>query len=172
MNNNNRINLKRQSLAAAISCVYMVMALTPVAYASDTEIYTDSTKNTTIAPNLMMVFDTSGSMSDCIDSNESCTSASTLYKQRMQVLKKSMHQILRGDSVAVPPVSALPGYIKMGLTRYHPTDVDKGGYVMYPTRPLDAFVSISPTGTLDYTVLSADADAIQKFGDTGSGTTT
>ena len=172
MNNKNSVNFKRQSLAVAISCVYMTIALAPVVYASDTEIYTDSTKNTTIAPNLMMVFDTSGSMSDCIDSNESCTSASTLYKQRMQVLKKSMHQILRGDSVAVPPVSALPGYIKMGLTRYHPTDVDKGGYVMYPTRPLDAFVSISPTGTLDYTVLSADADAIQKFGDTGSGTTT
>lgn len=87
MNNKNSVNFKRQSLAVAISCVYMTIALAPVVYASDTEIYTDSTKNTTIAPNLMMVFDTSGSMSDCIDSNESCTSASTLYKQRMRVLK-------------------------------------------------------------------------------------
>ena len=59
MNNKNSANFKRQSLVVAISCMYMTIALAPVVYASDTEIYTDSTKNTTIAPNLMMVFDTS-----------------------------------------------------------------------------------------------------------------
>jgi type IV pilus assembly protein PilY1 len=150
----------------------MVMALTPVAYASDTEIYTDSTKVKTIAPNLMMLFDTSGSMSDCMTNNNDCSSVTNLPSQRMATLKKAMHQILRGDSTANPPVPALPGYVKMGLARYHPTDVNKGGYVMYPTRPLDAFVSISPTGALDYTVLTSDADAIQKFTDVGSGTVT
>ena len=167
MNNKNSANFKRQSLVVAISCMYMTIALAPVAYASDTEIYTDSTKNTTIAPNVMMLFDTSGSMADCLTNNDDCSSVTDLPNQRMATLKKAMHQILRGDSTA--GVSALPGYIKMGLARYH-TSSAKGGYIMYPARPLDAFVSISPTGALDYTVLSSDADAIQKFTDVGSGT--
>jgi type IV pilus assembly protein PilY1 len=157
---------KRQLLATAVACAYMSVVVLPV-YASDTEIYVDSSQNTAIAPNLMMMFDTSGSMDDCVDSNDSCDSNTS--NKRINVLKTAMRQILRGD--AASGVSPIPGFVKMGLSRYH-TSSSNGGYVMYPVRPLDAFAAMSPTGILTNTIPSNDSDAIQKFADAGAGTDT
>ncbi|HMY01230.1 MAG TPA: hypothetical protein PLY05_07900, partial [Agitococcus sp.] len=58
--------LKKHCLATAVACAYMTLAIAP-AYASDTEIYVDNIQSSAIAPNLMMVFDTSGSMAECVD---------------------------------------------------------------------------------------------------------
>ncbi|MBK8325972.1 MAG: hypothetical protein IPL02_02555 [Moraxellaceae bacterium] len=168
MMNNNKLNtLKRRALVTAISCVYMSLAIAP-AYASDTEIYVDSSNASAVAPNLMMLFDTSGSMQWCVDDDDNST-CSDVDKRRINVLKKAMTQILRGDTAE--GISPVPGYIRMGLSRYH-TTTENGGYVMYPVRPLDAFVEISPTGIITSESPSSAADAIQKSTQTSSGTTT
>ncbi|HMX99698.1 MAG TPA: hypothetical protein PLX94_12240, partial [Bacteroidia bacterium] len=66
MKNNKSISFKKNYLATAIAYVYVSLAVAPV-YASDTEIYVDSTQSSAVSPNLMMVFDTSGSMAECVD---------------------------------------------------------------------------------------------------------
>ena len=165
MNNNNQragivATFKRKILASAITFAYVSFAAAP-AYASDTEIYTKIDTSIPISPTLMMMFDTSGSMDWCVyatsPANRSCA---VTADKRINVLKKAMKQILRGDAVASPAVSAAPGYIKMGLSRYHATS-DKGGYVMYPARPLDAFVSINPNGYITDVALTGNADGVQ-----------
>ena len=165
MKSNNPMILKKHCLATAVACAYMTLAIAP-AYASDTEIYVDNIQSSAIAPNLMMVFDTSGSMAECVDSADGKTCAD-VNKKRINVLKTAMKQVLRGDTAA--GVSPIPGFVKMGITRYH-ADSNRGGYVLYPTRPLDAFVEINPNGIVSNIVATADGDAIQGFNQTTSGT--
>ncbi len=174
MNNNTLSHIKRRALVTAIACAYMSLALSP-AYASDTEIYVDTSNASAIAPNLMMVFDTSGSMNWCINAKspnkdgEACNKSGDL--SRIATLKKAMKQLLRGDNTVTPAIAPVPGYVKMGLSRYH-TDSSKGGYVLYPVRPLDAFVAINPTGTIQSLITDINADAIQEKTQTTSGTST
>jgi len=153
--NNKKVNissLKRKALASAVACVYMSLAVAPV-YASDTEIYVAATDESTISPNLMMMIDTSGSMAYCMENDSSCTSPN----QRMDVLKDAMQKILRGSATT----KAVPGNVKMGLGRYHPTNADKGGYIAYPARPLDAFVQINPNGFVSSTGATGNSDGVQ-----------
>ena len=167
MKSNNPMILKKHCLATAVACAYMTLAIAP-AYASDTEIYVDNIQSSAIAPNLMMVFDTSGSMAECVDSADG-SSCADVNKKRINVLKTAMRQLLRGDPAA--GITPAPGYVKMGVTRYH-ADSNRGGYVLYPTRPLDAFVEINPNGIVSNIVATADGDAIQGFTQTTSGTST
>jgi len=150
--------LKRKVLASAITSVYFSLAMAPV-YASDTEIYIDRNNTAPISPTLMMMFDTSGSMNECVDSSAGGTCADTT-KRRINVLKTAMRQILRGDATVSPAVAAAPGYIKMGLSKYHPTQ-GGAGYVFYPARPLDAFVQLNPNGYVTAQGKTANADAVQ-----------
>lgn len=149
---NNISQLQRKSLAAAIAGVYLTLALTPV-YASDTEIYVQANDQSGISPNLMMMFDTSGSMAWCMASDTNCNSPN----QRIDVVKDAMHKILRGTAT----VKAVPGFVKMGLGRFHPTDVNKGGYIAYPARPLDAFVQINPNGYIFAGGATGKSDGMQ-----------
>lgn len=159
MKNNNQSHrlLKRQILVSAITMIYMGLLVTPV-YASDTEIYIQRNDTAPISPTLMMMFDTSGSMNWCVDSATNSTCADS-NKKRINVLKKAMKQILRGDSTVSPAVAAAPGYIKMGLSRYHTDSVN--GYVLYPARPLDAFVKLNPDGYVTAQGLTGNSDAVQ-----------
>lgn len=153
--NNKKVNissLKRKSLASAVACVYMSLAFAPV-YASDTEIYVAATDESTISPNLIMMFDTSGSMAWCMENDNSCASPN----QRMDVLKDAMKKILRGTG----STKAVPGNVKMGLGRFHPTTVENGGYISYPARPLDAFVQINPNGIVSSTGATGNSDGVQ-----------
>lgn len=161
-NNNLRpLFLKRKVLASAITAIYLSIAMAPV-YASDTEIYIQRDDTAPISPTLMMMFDTSGSMNWCVDSAANST-CGTVEDRRINVLKKAMQQILRGDVTVNPPVAAAPGYIKMGLAKYHPT-TEKGGYVLYPARPLDAIVELNPDGYAIAQGETGSADAIQNTG--------
>lgn len=153
--------LKQKLLALAITAAYLSVAMVP-AYASDTEIYIQRDNSAPISPTLMMLFDTSGSMNWCVDSAANST-CSTVEDRRINVLKKAMQQVLRGDATVNPPVAATPGYIKMGLAKYHPT-TEKGGYVLYPARPLDAFVALNPDGYTAAQGATGSADAIQNTG--------
>ena len=153
--------LRRKVLASAITAIYFSVAMVPV-YASDTEIYIQRDDSAPISPTLMMLFDTSGSMNWCVD-DPANTTCSVVEKMRINVLKKAMQQVLRGDATVTPPVAAAPGYIKMGLAKYHPT-TSRGGYVLYPARPLDAFVALNPDGLATATGASGSADAIQNSG--------
>lgn len=153
--NNNKVNissLKRKSLASAVACIYMSLAFAPV-YASDTEIYVAATDESTISPNLLMMIDTSGSMAWCMTDDNSCASPN----QRMDILKDAMQKILRGTATT----KAVPGNVKMGLGRYHPANADKGGYIAYPARPLDAFVQINPNGVVSSTGATGNSDGVQ-----------
>ncbi|MBL0230702.1 MAG: hypothetical protein IPP76_07860 [Moraxellaceae bacterium] len=174
MNNNTLSHIKRRALVTAIACAYMSLAISP-AYASDTEIYVDTSNASAIAPNLMMMFDTSGSMKWCINAKspnkdgEACNKSGDL--SRIATLKKAMNQLLNGDNTVTPAIAPVPGYVKMGLSRYHAT-TEKGGYVLYPVRPLDALVAISPTGVVESLLTNVSADAIQQSDATSSGTNT
>ena len=153
--NNKKVNissLKRKSLASAVACIYMSLAFAPV-YASDTEIYVAATDESTISPNLLMMIDTSGSMAWCMTDDNSCASPN----QRMDILKDAMQKILRGTATT----KAVPGNVKMGLGRYHPANADKGGYIAYPARPLDAFVQINPNGVVSSTGATGNSDGVQ-----------
>lgn len=150
----------RNALAAAISCVTMGLALAP-AYASDTEIYTQTITTAESAPTVMMVLDTSGSMEYCIDSTASSTCA-TDSKKRINVLRSALNTVLLGKVGATPEttIAAAPGFVKMGYARFNP-DANKGGWVRYPARPLDAFVDISPNGTVSPYGLDGKSDTVQ-----------
>ena len=136
---------------------YVSLAVAPV-YASDVEIYTKSVNSTALSPVVMMMLDTSGSMKWCVDSTvkETCGDDD---KRREFVMKKAMRQVLLGEG----GVTAAPGYVKMGLSRYQP-DGDDGGWVVYPARPLDAFVAFAPDGVLTNAVGSSAGDTT---GDSG-----
>nr|HQV22966.1 hypothetical protein [Agitococcus sp.] len=150
-----------KALASAIACAYLTLALVP-AYASDTEIYVEAANQTSIAPNLMMMFDTSGSMAWCMENDNGCSAPN----RRIDVLKDAMNKILRGT----PTTKPVPGYVKMGLGRFHPTNVNYGGYISYPARPLDAFVQINPNGYIFASGASGKSDAMQASSSDNSST--
>lgn len=159
--NNNKVNissLKRKSLASAVACIYTSLVFTPV-YASDTEIYTAAAQQNTLSPSIMMMFDTSGSMGDCMTNDDSCKSPN----RRIDVLKEAMRRVLRGNPAT--GVAAAPGYIKMGLGRFHPSNIDSTnsypGYIAYPARPLDAFAGINPNGFVASTGATGNSDGVQ-----------
>lgn len=160
MNRTTMSTLKRSSLATSIACAYMSLALAP-AYASDTEIYARAATSTVQSPSLMMMFDTSGSMGECVAQANvrpnDCTVGDNIT--RMTALKSAMTKILRGDAAATPQVKAAPGFVKMGFSRYR-TD-GGGGWVTYPARPLDAFVDINPNGNVSSDAASGASDAEQ-----------
>lgn len=140
----------------AAGFAYMTLALSPV-YASDVEIYTRAVDSSTIAPVVMMMLDTSGSMGDCMTSNNSCSSPN----RRTDVLKQAVKTVLFGDATTNP----VPGYVKMGLSRYQDGSKTEG-WVIYPARPLDAIVAISPDGALSGTMAGSANDT---SGDTLTG---
>ncbi|HEX5361032.1 MAG TPA: hypothetical protein VFW49_08105, partial [Fluviicoccus sp.] len=76
-----------------------------------------------------------------------------------------MKKVLNGDSTANPIVKPAPGYVKMGYSRFIPT-ANKGGWVRYPARPLDAFVEINPNGDIEATQASGADDAVQPLSGT------
>lgn len=152
--------IKRKNLALAISTIYSSLVLMPV-YASDTEIYTQS-QATTIQPTLMMMFDTSGSMMDCMNNNDTapnCGTGVTETRSRLAVLRSTMSKILNGDSAT--GVSPVAGHIKMGLAQYHPLSGELGGYILAPARPLDSFVTINPNGFITAKGSVANSDMTQ-----------
>lgn len=154
MNTNKHTNARRKSALTLAMFTYISASLVP-AYASDTELYTQANAYTgDLAPTLMMMIDTSGSMTDCVnaDGTSSCTTSNT----RMPTLKRAMDKILNGSTS--PAVQAIPGYVRVGLARYSSNDA---AWVRYPARPLDAFVDIDPDGIIEAPVVASNGDAEQ-----------
>ena len=156
---------KKNKIATAVSCAYVSLALAPV-YASDVEIYTQAVANASVSPVVMMMFDTSGSMHWCVDSETEYRNRDgdiidcpTGSKTRYKVLQASMDAILNGADPA-------PGYVKMGLSRYQ--GGGDGGWVTYPARPLDAFVAINPDGDISS---KGDSEGSDTSGTSTSSTT-
>ncbi|RZU47482.1 PilC-like protein with beta-propeller domain [Fluviicoccus keumensis] len=155
--------LEMKVLLSASAFATVTLATLPV-YASDTEVYVQSVPaDPNNSPTLMMVLDTSGSMDWCMTSDNSCSAPN----RRIDVLSSAMKKILYGD--AATGVKAAPGFVKMGFARYIPA-ANKGGWVKYPARPLDAFVEINPNGDVTSPVTAGSGDAIQPL--TGSMTST
>lgn len=165
-------SFSQKPLVLAISAIYTSLMLYP-AYASDTEIYTNN-ESTELSPTLMMMFDTSGSMDFCMNNDSTapncctdskgkaalCSATSTLdTRSRMDVLRSTMRKVLLGDTAT--NVSPIPGYIKMGLSQYHPLDGNKGGYILTPARPLDSFVKLNDTGAVLARGASLNSDMTQ-----------
>lgn len=151
METGNRLKRVRRIVASLLTFGYLSLALMP-AYASDTEVYARKlTVTGELAPTLMMVVDTSGSMNECVSTSSSCS----YPNRRIDALKSAFHKILYGS--AADAVSEVPGYVKMGLTRFNP-DANKGGWVRYPARPLDAFVDINPNGVINSPISNGNQD--------------
>lgn len=156
LNRIRQTGLARRAMVGLAASLYVGVALVPVAHASDTEVYArKGTVSGELAPTMMMMIDTSGSMDWCI--NGSTSSCTTSNPKRRVALVNAMQKILFG----APGVDRTPGYVRMGLSRYHPSDASKGGYVQYPARPLDAFVDINPDGAVESKVALGAADAEQ-----------
>lgn len=141
--------LRTRSVAIAAGVfAYFSMALAP-AYASDTEVYARKLSDpVALSPTLMMMLDTSGSMSYCIDTESSC---STESKKRITHLKSALNTILNG-------ADSIPGNVKLGYTIFQSGSY---GRVMYPARPLDAFVELNPEGVVTSTPAAGTDDAEQ-----------
>ncbi|HEX5276584.1 MAG TPA: PilC/PilY family type IV pilus protein [Fluviicoccus sp.] len=151
-----RHDLKMKALSAMGAFGVVTLAAAPV-YASDTEVYVQTASaSSSTAPTLMMVLDTSGSMDWCMTSDSTCNSP----KRRVDVLASAMRKILLGDSTASPEIKPAPGYVKMGFSRFIPA-ANKGGWVRYPSRPLDAFVEINPNGDVTSAGATGNDDAVQ-----------
>lgn len=159
MNRIRQGTLARKVLAGGLASLYMGLALVPAAEASDSEVYARKIAVTSeLSPTMMMMIDTSGSMDWCLSGASSgCT---TTNPKRSVALRNAMQKILFGAT----GVDRVPGYVRMGLARYHPTDGSKGGKVLYPARPLDSFVNINPNGTVTSTVSASAEDAEQVGG--------
>jgi len=161
MKNKHNIPLfTRKALATAITSIYMSAACLP-AYASDTEIYTQTTTSASASPTVMMVIDTSGSMEECIDSS-SGNVCSISSKKRINVLRSALTTVLLGKTgaTAADTILPAPGFVKMGYARFNP-DANKGGWVRYPARPLDALVEISPDGYINSYGATGMSDTVQ-----------
>ncbi|MGB4342082.1 MAG: hypothetical protein WBJ03_00465, partial [Moraxellaceae bacterium] len=147
--------LARKVLVGAATSLYLGLAIVPAAQASDTEVYARKMAvDTDLAPTLMMMLDTSGSMDFCLNgANSGCTAANPM---RLTAMRNALQKILFGS--AADNVKAVPGFVRMGYSRYN-TDANKGGWVKYPARPLDAFVDINPDGEVGSAVTASSADA-------------
>lgn len=157
MNKIRQARLARKAAVGIAASLYLGLALVPLAEASDTEVYARKLEvTTTLTPTLMMMIDTSGSMNDCM---VYASNGTTCTQTRIQVLLSAMQKILYGSTA--DNVKRVPGYVKMGYARYNP-DANKGGWVRYPARPLDAFVDISPDGSVQSTVTVGSGDAQQQ----------
>ena len=143
LNTVRRQGLARKAMVGMLTSLYLGAALVPVAQASDTEVYTRKTTVTELAPTLMMMLDTSGSMDFCMNGAEyGCTSANPM---RLTAMRNALQKILFGDSAS--NITPVPGFVRMGFSRYN-TDANKGGWVRYPARPRVAFVFIYPDGAV------------------------
>lgn len=152
-----RTGLWRQSAVTMLVTAYMGLALVPAAQASDTEVYARKMAIATeLAPTLMMMLDSSGSMGDCLT-----YSGSTCVQTRIQAMLSAMQKVLYGN--VAESVKPIPGFVRLGYARYNP-DANKGGWVKYPARPLDAFVDINPNGFVESTILASNSDAEQVSG--------
>lgn len=151
-----RHDLKKKALTALAAFGWVTLAAAPV-YASDTEVYVQAAPiDAKSAPTLMMVLDTSGSMNFCMTNDNNCSSPN----RRVDALSSAMRKILLGDSTVTPEVKPAPGYVKMGFTRFTSTS-GLGGWVRYPSRPLDAFVEINPNGNVASEGAAGNDDAVQ-----------
>lgn len=152
----------KKTSCAALTFFYVFGAMSPV-WADDSEIYLGGVGGSSGNPNVMMLFDTSGSMNDAMSSSDSTT--------RLASLKAATKQVL----------TTLPGNIRVGLATYNAnyyygsnnssTDAD-GGHVIYPLTLLDAPAGSNTDGSLDVTYSpGSGADDVQQTAATVSTST-
>lgn len=165
----NRVHLARfarKAAAGVAAAFYLSLALTPVAQASDTEVYArPPVVTTSIAPTLMMMLDTSGSMSYCMDGSTSgCSADDGDNPRRINTLLNAMQKVLFGTADGT--VTPMPGFVRLGYSRYQLGNnvQNAGGWVKYPARPLDAFVAFNPDGFVEGRISASVADAEQVSG--------
>lgn len=140
-----------------LSAGYLTLGLTP-AYASDTEVYTQEVEvSGVVNPTLMMLLDSSGSMTDCMvkDAGGVC------QQTRFEVLLSAMRKVLFGSEDGT--VKPIPGNIKLGFSRFNP-NANNGGWIVYPARPLDAFTGFKSTGSVVARATAGSDDADQMGG--------
>ena len=110
-------SLSARFKAALLGLAYSLTVGAPV-WADDTEIYFGSafSNNSVIRPNVLLVLDTSSSMTNMVDGTG---------LNRLDNMKQALHAILDNAS-----------NVNVGLMRFH----KRGGPVLYPVAPIDADV--------------------------------
>jgi type IV pilus assembly protein PilY1 len=123
---------------------FSLTAVTGISQADDTEIYFNSAATAATRPNVLLILDTSGSMT----SNVTGTS-----QTRIEAMKEAMVDIITNTND-----------VNMGLMRFTYND---GGPVLHEIRDLDENAS---TPTISATIINGNDDAEEVTTGTGAGT--
>lgn len=138
--NNNFPRVRRSLIATCLAFGYFTTGLAP-AYASDTEIYSQTALQENSAPMVMLNLDASNSMNMCLNSTSTCAAPN----RRVDALKRSMRKILYGNTAevaanpAVPVIAPAPGHLRvgLGLIQTDGSAASEGWKIRHPVRRLD-----------------------------------
>jgi len=143
----------RKLAIVVLTAAYLTTGLAP-AYASDTEVYARKlTGVSELTPTLMMLLQSSKSMENCL-----VEEGGVCKQTRFQAMFSAMQKVLFGS--VEDNVKPIPGFVRLGFARYNP-DANKGGWVKYPARPLDALAGINPSGLVEVRPPAGSSDASQ-----------
>lgn len=123
-----------------------VLLAAPASNAEDTEIYFNTIGGDNTAPvNLVLLLDTSGSMSNTVCVDDACSSKNA----KMSELQIALRRV----------IDTLGSNARIGLGRYNKSNV--GGRLVYPVRGLD---EVDGDGAIRSTVVRSDGDGFQYSG--------
>lgn len=120
-----------------------ILLAAPVSHAEDTEIYFNTIDGDNTAPvNLVLLLDTSGSMSNTVCTDDACSSKNA----KMSELQIALRRV----------IDTLGSNARIGLGRYNKSNV--GGRLVYPVRGLD---EVDAEGAVRSSVLRNAGDGFQ-----------
>lgn len=153
----------RRFVAALLTFGYLSLALTP-AYASDTEVYTQTVASATGAPMVMLNLDASSSMAKCLTTTADCPEPN----RRIDALKRAMRKVLFGNQSEVlvdpdiTPIAPAPGNLRVGLALIQSlgSAASEGWKIRHPVRRLDDLLN-DGSETVTSTISGGNQDVEQ-----------
>lgn len=126
-----------------LSMLCLAMLVSGGAQAEDTELYFNTVEGDSQAPvNLVLLMDTSGSMSNSVCTDDACTRKNAKISELQIALRRV--------------IDSLGPNARIGLGRYNKSNV--GGRLIYPVRGLD---EVDNDGPVESAVVSDDGDGYQ-----------
>lgn len=136
----------RNKIYQGVILTLSIFLASPYSHAEDTEIYFNTINGDNTAPvNLVLLLDTSGSMSNTVCVDDACTNKNA----KMSELQIALRRV----------IDTLGSNARIGLGRYNKSNV--GGRLVYPVRGLD---EVDAEGAIRSTVVSIDGDGYQFSG--------
>ncbi|WP_197055164.1 PilC/PilY family type IV pilus protein [Alcanivorax nanhaiticus] len=136
----------RKQIFQSTALAMAILLAAPVIKAEDTEIYFNTIDGDNTAPvNLVLLLDTSGSMSNTVCVDDACSSKNA----KMSELQIALRRV----------IDTLGSNARIGLGRYNKSNV--GGRLVYPVRGLD---EVDSDGAVRSSVLRDSGDGFQYSG--------